>query len=181
MQKNSLEDNWAKTIEGINFGFASPGNPQKNGLVEQAFATTYSWMCSMTARIGLHDNLNTGICPKCPSTTNKLDIITANAQEDKYASEKFYGNSPDQKKNLNFCVNGSFTLYWQREIQARNWVMGCNLLRYARKQTCIKYHMFDLCTKFIVLIHDITWMNKTCGEYISRPENYKYDSYILED
>ena len=41
--------------------------------------------------------------------------------------------------------------------------------------------MFDLCTKFIVLIHDITWMNKTCGEYISRPENSKYDSYILED
>ena len=41
--------------------------------------------------------------------------------------------------------------------------------------------MFDLCTNFIVLIHDIIWINKTCGEYISRTEHSKYDSYIIQD
>ena len=42
---------------------------------------------------------------------------------------------------------------------------------------CILY----LRTEHIVLIHDVIWINKTCGSYISRLEHTKAGSYILQD
>ena len=40
--------------------------------------------------------------------------------------------------------------------------------------------MLNLCTKNIVLICDVIWLNKTYGEYISRQKHIKPDIYILQ-
>ena len=39
--------------------------------------------------------------------------------------------------------------------------------------------MLSLCTKRIVLIRDVIWLNKIYGEYISKLEHTKAYSYIL--
>ena len=41
--------------------------------------------------------------------------------------------------------------------------------------------MLNVCIKCIILIRDIIKLNKTYGEYISRKENCKLTSYILQD
>ena len=41
--------------------------------------------------------------------------------------------------------------------------------------------MLNLCTKFIVLIHAVIWINKTYSEYVSRKYHTKANSYILQD
>ena len=48
------------------------------------------------------------------------------------------------------------------------------------KIRCI-YRMLQLCTKRIVLSLNIIWLNKTYDEEISRKENTKVNSYILQD
>ena len=41
--------------------------------------------------------------------------------------------------------------------------------------------MLNLCTKCTVLIRDVIWLNETYSEYLSRKENTKENTYILQD
>ena len=41
--------------------------------------------------------------------------------------------------------------------------------------------MLNLCTKHVVLNHEITWINETYGGYVSRQENNKADHYFLQE
>ena len=54
-------------------------------------------------------------------------------------------------------------------------------LGYAKNHTGGTLRMLNLRTKNIVLNRDVIWLNKTYGEYVSRKENTKEDSYILKD
>ena len=54
-------------------------------------------------------------------------------------------------------------------------------LGYAQNHTGNTYRMLNLCTKIIVLSRDVIWLNKTYGKYISRKQNTKSDTYILQD
>ena len=40
--------------------------------------------------------------------------------------------------------------------------------------------MLNLRIKFILLSHDVIWLNKTYGEYVSRRENTNSNTYILQ-
>ena len=55
------------------------------------------------------------------------------------------------------------------------------LLCYAQNHMCGTYHMLNLRTKFIVLIYDIIWLNKTYSDYVSIKEYTKADNYILKN
>ena len=59
-------------------------------MVEREFDTLYSWMCVMILHTGLHENLNTGLCPKCAATTTNLENIIVNPRKEKCAHEKLY-------------------------------------------------------------------------------------------
>ena len=54
-------------------------------------------------------------------------------------------------------------------------------LGYAQNHTGGTYRMLNLHTKFIVLSRDIIWPKKTYGQYVSRKENTKSETYILQD
>ena len=41
--------------------------------------------------------------------------------------------------------------------------------------------MLNIQPKHILLICNIIWINKTCGEYISKSEQTRFDSYTLQD
>ena len=41
--------------------------------------------------------------------------------------------------------------------------------------------MLNICTKCTVLSHDVIRLNKTYGEYVSRKENTKADSFVLQN
>ena len=41
--------------------------------------------------------------------------------------------------------------------------------------------MLNLGSKYIVLRHDVIWLNKTYGECVQRKENTSADTYILQD
>ena len=43
------------------------------------------------------------------------------------------------------------------------------------------YHVLNLCTNCLVLSHDIIWIKKTYGKYVSRGENKKAGNYVLTD
>ena len=53
-EKKNLGENYAKLLEYIYFESKSTGNPQKNCVIEQVFATLYSWTCAMMEHTGLH-------------------------------------------------------------------------------------------------------------------------------
>ena len=55
------------------------------------------------------------------------------------------------------------------------------LLVYAQNHADGTYCKLNICTKCIVLSPDVIWLNKTYGEYVSRKENTKVDTYILKD
>ena len=50
-------------------------------------------------------------------------------------------------------------------------------LGYAQNYTGGTYHMLNIRSKHIVLSRDVIWLNKNYGEYVSRKENTKTDSY----
>ena len=52
---------------------------------------------------------------------------------------------------------------------------------YADNHTGGTSHMFNLCPKRIILIHDIIWLGKTYYNYISIQEHTKDESYITQD
>ena len=54
------------------------------------------------------------------------------------------------------------------------------LLGYAKHDMGSTYHMLNICTKHIVISHDVIWLNKTYGEYVPRKENTKADTYIIQ-
>ena len=59
--------------------------------------------------------------------------------------------------------------------------MTCMFLGYKKNNTGVTYHMLNLRTKFIVLIYDIIWLNKTYSDYVSIKEYTKADNYILKN
>ena len=62
-------------FEEIDFEFTPTGNPRKNDVIEWGFATLYSWMRMMMTHAGLHENLNTGLWPKCADTMTKPEAL----------------------------------------------------------------------------------------------------------
>ena len=42
------------------------------------------------AHTGLHENLKTGLWPKCAATSSKLENIMVNTHKEKCAHKKFY-------------------------------------------------------------------------------------------
>ena len=54
------------------------------------------------------------------------------------------------------------------------------LLGYTQNHTGGTYLNFNICTNFILLSHDIIWLNKTCVEYVSRWKHTKDDSNIFQ-
>ena len=84
-ENKTLKESCAKTFEEINFEFTSPGIPQRNGIIERVFATTYSWMRVMMPHLGLNENLKTGIWTKCVATATKLENIMINQHKEKCA------------------------------------------------------------------------------------------------
>ena len=61
------------------------------------------------------------------------------------------------------------------------WGKTCILLGYEKNHTGGTYCIISIHTKHIIIISDIIWINKTYGEYVSRKENTKAITYILQD
>ena len=83
VKKKTLEENYMQNSNETNFKFMSLGTPQKNGAIEQGFATHYSQMRVMMVHAELHENLKTGIWPECASTVTKLEIIMVKPHKEK--------------------------------------------------------------------------------------------------
>ena len=94
-ENKTLEENCANNFEENKFEFTSQGTPQKNGVVEQGFSTLYSRMRAMMVYTGLHENLKTGLWPKCAATATKIEIIMVNPHEEKCVHEKFNSKMRD--------------------------------------------------------------------------------------
>ena len=54
-------------------------------------------------------------------------------------------------------------------------------LSYAQNHTGGTYRMLNICSKRTVPSRDAIWINKTYGEYVSRKEKTRADSYVLQD
>ena len=147
----------------------SPGTPHKNGVVERVFATLYSQMRVMMAHAGLHENLNTGLCSKCTATTTKSENIMVKPHEEKCAHKNFYEKIREYAKYLrNFGEMGFVRSIATVKEKPENLGKTCMFLDYAKNHTGGKYRMLNLRSKRILLSHDVIWINKTQGEYISR-------------
>ena len=94
-KNKTLEENFAKNTEEIDFEFTSSGTPQKNVMVEWGLATLYSYMRMMMEHAILHKNLKTVLWTKYTETMTKIENIMVNPHEEKCANEKFYGNIID--------------------------------------------------------------------------------------
>ena len=131
---------------------------------------------------GLHENLKTGIWPKCAATATKIENIAVNPHKEKFAHEKFYKKMPDYKKY--FRTFGEMVVVRSiATVKAKleDLVNMCMFLGYAQYYTVGTSHMLNIRTKYIILSHDVIFSNKTYGEYVSRKENTKSDSYILKN
>ena len=54
-------------------------------------------------------------------------------------------------------------------------------LGYAQNNTSGTYQMLNIRTKHIILSCEVMWLEETYGEYVSRKENTKADSNILQN
>ena len=88
--------------------------------------------------------------------------------EEKCAHEKFYGNILDYAKYLStFVEMGVVRSINMLKSKLEDRGNMCMFLRYAQNYTGSTYHMFNISTKYIVLIRDVIWLNKPYGEYVS--------------
>ena len=78
-----------RNYEEIIFAFTSPGNPQKNGVTEQVFATLSSRMHVIIAYMVMHENIKNVLQPEYTATMNKLGNMMVNMHEEKCANKKF--------------------------------------------------------------------------------------------
>ena len=103
-KNKTLEENCAENFDEIKSEFTSPGTPQQNGVVERGFATIYSRMRLMVEYAVIHENLKTGLCPKCAATATKLENIMINPHKERFTHEKFYVKTSDYAKYLSTFV-----------------------------------------------------------------------------
>ena len=62
-------------------------------MVEQGFATIYYQMRATMVHTVLHENLKTGLWPKCAATSTKLENIMVKPHEENFSHEKFNGKN----------------------------------------------------------------------------------------
>ena len=63
------------------------------------------------------------------------------------------------------------------EDRRKTWMF----LGYVQDYTVGTYRILNMRTKFIVLSRDVIWLNKTYEDCVSRKDNTKADSYILQN
>ena len=59
--------------------------------------------------------------------------------------------------------------------------MTCMFPGYAQNHTGVTYRMLNICTKRVVLIRGVIWLEKTYREYVSRNFNNKADASIPQN
>ena len=114
--------------------------------------------------VGIHENLKTGLWPECASTTTKLENIVVNPHEEKCAHENFYGKIPDYTK-YSRTLGEMGVVRSIATIKAKMVCLGKTymFLGYVKHHLGGTYCILNICTKRIILIHDVIWLNKTYG------------------
>ena len=100
----------------------------------------------------------------------------------KCAHNKFYGEIPDYAKHLrNFVEMGVVRIIVNIKFKLDDQIITYFFLGYAQNHMGGTYHMLNLRTKLIVLSRESISINKTYREYVSRKENNKANTCILQN
>jgi hypothetical protein len=156
-----------KSEFNIKFEFTAPGKSQKNGKVEQAFATLYGKTRSMlnTARITVA--LRKGHWASCASLSVQLENIIVKEKHEQSASEKVYGTNPKWVSNMrSFGEMAIIARHSNKKVRNKladrgNTVM---FIDYSNTHEKDVYKFMNIATNKTMMSRDVIWLNKTYSE-----------------
>ena len=175
----------------IQFEYTAPGTPQQNGKVERKFATLMGMVRSMNNAARFDKKTRAKLWAEaCNTATDMINIIVSDdAAETPH--KQFYGKEAQYVRHLRtFGEVGVARNIETVKGKLEDRGTPCIFLGYAAQHAGDVYRMLSLTTNKIRLSRDVTWLNKSYGEYkgITRTEYIRlpngeeyYDDDILED
>ena len=150
---------------GIKFEFTAPNTPQQNGKVERSFATLYGRVRAMMNNAGFHAEYRSGLWTECAATATKLsNLLTGSDGHSAYY--RFHGEHPKFVRDLK--VFGEVCIRSDREQmigKLENKGTVCVFIGYPDNHASDCFRLLNTKTNKIVMSRDVTWLNKTYGEF----------------
>jgi transposase InsO family protein len=175
----SLEKECKRRGLGITFEYTAPNTPQQNGKVERAFATLYGRVRAMLNQASLTSKMRGDIWTEAASTATKLENAISSENAGKSPHELFFGKSPSYLRELQYfghmcIVKESHRGKMIGKLDNRGTL--CMFLGYSSNHSGDTYRLLNLKTYKVILSRDVTWLNKTYGDYhhISKSKHVTY-------
>jgi hypothetical protein len=151
----------------IKFEYISPGSPQYNGRVERKFATLYGKIRSVLNAAKLPEQLRKQLWAEAAqwTTYNENIIVTELKPVPSYV--QFYKQEPPFLPNKQFAELAIVADHKNREIRGKLTDRGipCLYLGLAENHSKDVYRLLNLNTHRVIMSRDVTWINKTYGEW----------------
>jgi transposase InsO family protein len=152
---------------GIKFEFTAPGTPQQNAKVERMFATLYGRTRAMLIAPGLTQQQKDELWAECAMTATKLQSVTVR-KGGHIPYRQIYGTLPRWIRHLRiFGEVGIVTDHANRKIKGklRDRGFSAMMLGYSDDHEGNVYRLLKLKTGRVIHSRDVTWLNKTLGQY----------------
>ena len=170
---------------GILFEFTAPNTPQQNGKVERKFATLKGRARAMLNWAGIDRITRIRLWTEAANCATKYDGILITRKKEISSYEKFYGRRPnwidDCKK---FGEVGVFKNLKKGKMTDNRGSIGM-FVGHSDNHPSGTFKMINITTWKAIHTRDVTWLNKSYGEYIgltnAERENLKIKSENNED
>ncbi len=150
------------------FEFTAPGTPMQNGVVERAFPTLIGRVRAMMNNAGFTKEMRAKLWAECARTATMIENNMPDKKDENPPSVKLYQRQSSWMKNLRTfgeiaVVNNTSKSKIAKKLENKGKI--CMLVGYSEEHPKGTYRFMDLNTKKVIMSRDVSWMNKTWGEY----------------
>lgn len=152
-------------FNNIKFEFTAPGTPQQNGVVERAFPTLFGRVRAMMNQAGFTKEMRGYMWAECANTATLLDNNMPHNNETT-PSLMLYNKQSTWVNNLKVfgeiaVIKNIQTMVGKLENKEKT-VM---FIGYSDLHPTNTFKFYNLTTRKVSISRDISWLNKTWGEY----------------
>ena len=169
---------------GITFEFTAPDTPQHNGMIERSFATSYGRMRAMFHACGINGGLRYSLWAEAANYENYTRNLLVNGKDEKCPHEKFFKEMPSYAKHLTFFGNigiAKKNIDVKMQSKLKNRGILCMMLGYATDSSGDTYRLLNLNTNAIFKDRNVTWLDKTYGDYVRSKSEFTRKYFDGED
>ena len=150
----------------MNFEFTAPHTPQQNGRVEQKFATLYERTRSIMNGARITDEMRGYLWVEAANTATNLENALVYEKADKSSYENFWNKQPDYTRYLRrFGEMAVIKVHSKIKGKLKDKGKTVMLVGYSSNSSPGTYRFYDPKTKKTNISRDVTWSNKTYGDW----------------